>query len=89
MKNVPGPCPYCGEKVNFCDRWRWARGITCGVVALIPMYLWYHFDDTLVLSLKWLAFVWVLWFVLFFVSYRLVPPQLGLAPQGGPIRLDL
>ena len=89
IKNVPGPCPHCGEKVHFYDRWRWPRGIACGFVALIPMYLWYQFDGTLVLFLKWLAFVWFLWLVLFFASYRLIPPQLALAPQDGPIRLDL
>jgi len=54
------------------------------------MYLWYHFDGTLVLFIDWLAFVGVLWFVLFFfVSYRIVPPKLALAPQDGPIRLDV
>jgi hypothetical protein len=40
--------------------------------------------------IEWLAFTWVLWFVLFFVvSYRLVPPKLAHAPQDGSIRLDL
>jgi hypothetical protein len=43
----------------------------------------------LILFIKWLAIVWVVWFVLFFLSYRLVPPQVRLAPQDGPIQLDL
>ena len=54
------------------------------------MYLWYHFDGTLVLLIEWLAIIWILWFVLFFfVSYRIVPPELAPAPQDGPIRLDV
>jgi DNA-directed RNA polymerase subunit RPC12/RpoP len=90
IKHVSGPCPHCGGKVYFYDRWRWPRGIACGFLALLPMYLWYHFDGTLVLFIEWLAFVGVLWFVLFFfVSYRIVPPKLALAPQDGPIRLDV
>jgi hypothetical protein len=53
------------------------------------MYLWYHFDGTLVLFIEWLAIVWILWFVLFFFSYRIVPAKLASAPQDGPIRLDV
>jgi hypothetical protein len=66
------------------------RGIACGFVALLPMYLGYHFDGTLVPFVRWLAIVWILWFVLFFfVSYRIIPPKLAPAPQDGPIRLDV
>jgi hypothetical protein len=81
--------PALRRESAFLRQVAMATRITCGVAALIPMYLWYHFDGTLILLIKWLAFVWILWFVLFFVSYRLVPPQLALAPQDGPIRLDL
>jgi len=61
----------------------------CGFMALLPMYFRYRFDGTLILFIKWLAIVWVVWFVLFFLSYRLVPPQVRPAPQDGPIQLDL
>jgi len=64
--------------------------MTCGLVALMPMYLWYHFDGTLTLFIEWLALTLVLWFVLFFfVSYWLLPPKLAPNPQDGSIRLDL
>ena len=90
VKDLPAPCPYCGDKVYFYDKWRWLRGITCGFIALLPMFLWYHFDGTLTLLIRWLVFVWIAWFVLFFfVSYRLFPPELRLAPQDGPLRLNL
>jgi hypothetical protein len=83
-------CPHCREKVYFEDRWRWLRGIICGLVALAPMYLFYDFDGTLTLFIEWLALSWVLWFVLsFFLSYRLVPPRLAPAPQDGSIRLNV
>lgn len=90
LKNVPGTCPHCGENVYFYDKWRWLRGISCAVVALLPMCLWYRFDGTLLLFVRWSVVVWILWFVLFFlVSYRILKPELRLAPQDGAIRLDL
>lgn len=90
LRNIPGPCPRCGEKLYFYDRWRWPRAIACGAIALTPMFFGYHFDGTLVLWLKWLAFVWVFWFVLFFfVSYRVVSPELARAPQDGTVRLGI
>src|SRR5207244_8704385 len=89
IRNVPGPCPHCGEKLHFCDRWRWPRGIACGFVALIPMYLLYHFDGTLVLFLKWWAFVCFLWLVLVVASYRLIALQPALFPYDALIGPDV
>src|SRR3989442_3772841 len=85
-------CPRCASKIYFMDKWRWLRGISCGLLALLViagLYRFHPFDKTLVWFLAccvvWLA----IYFALLLTSIYLLPPAVDLVPQDGPIRLDL
>lgn len=79
----------CGAKLYLEDEWRWARGISCAGVDLLVLYRWYPLDGSFNGHVLWLLGAGVVFLLLFAISYRLVPFKLSLAPQDGPLRLDL
>jgi hypothetical protein len=80
-------CRHCGAKVYFYDKWRWLRGIGCGLIDLLIMYRWYPMNHSG--HLRWLLLVQAIFLALLILSFRLIPAELALTPQDGPIRLDL
>lgn len=82
-------CPNCGAKIYLCLKWRWLRGISCGLVAILLNYRWYPLEGSFVAHIIWLAVVGAVFIVLSIISLRIIPPEIDLVPQDGPIRLDL
>lgn len=84
-----GTCPLCGVKIYFFVKWRWVRGISCGLLGILVNYRWYPLEGSFTLHLAWLAAGMLSFFLLFAISLLLFPPEVDLLPAQGPICLDL
>jgi len=82
-------CPTCGVKIYLSDRWRWLRGVGCGLIVILLNFRWYPLEGSFALHITWWFVVLLMFLVLFFGSIYLLPPEVDLAPQDGAIRLDL
>jgi hypothetical protein len=76
------------------DRWRWVGGISCGSLSLLVLAGIYRFfpfdpDSPLIWFLSYCAVWFVISFALLMFSWFTLPPAIDLAPQDGPIQLDL
>src|SRR5579864_6904024 len=80
-------CPKCESKIYWVDRWRWLRGISCGLVSLTVLavlYRLYPFDHTLVWVFAYCAVWLAVSFALLVASLFLLPPAIDLVPPHGP-----
>lgn len=82
-------CPSCGVKLYRFDRWRWLRGMGCGLLAILLNLQWYPLEGSFALHIAWCFVALLVYFILLLSSMYLLPPEVDLAPQDGPIRLDL
>jgi hypothetical protein len=82
-------CPNCGAKIYLSDKCRWLRGLGCGLIVILLNYRWYPLEGSFALHITWCFVVLLTFFVLLLSSIYLLPPEVDLAPQDGPIRLDL
>src|SRR5258708_26206307 len=82
-------CPSCGEKIYFSAKWRWLRGISCGLVDILLNYQWYPTEGSFGGHLIWLVTLGIVFLLLLFGSIRLLPPEIDLVPENGPLRLGL
>ena len=82
-------CPSCATKIYFSPKWRWLRGIACGLVVILLTYRSYPLEGSLARHFVWAAAVLLLFVVLLLISIYVLPPDIDLVPEDGPIRLDL
>jgi hypothetical protein len=82
-------CPGCGAKIYLSDRWRWLRGSGCGLIVILLNRRWYPLEGSFALHITWWIAVLLMFVVVFLSSIYLLPPEVDLAPQDGPIQLDL
>jgi hypothetical protein len=75
-------------KIYFSPKWRWLRGISCGLVAVLLTYRWYPLEGSFAGHIFWYGVVFAVFWVLFILSLIVFPPEIELIPDG-PIRLDL
>ena len=82
-------CPICEARVYFSPKWRWLRGISCGFLDALLNYKWYPLEGSFARHIIWFVVVGIVFLVLLFASMRLLPPELDLVPERGPLNLDL
>jgi len=82
-------CPTCAAKLYFSPKWRWLRGISCGLAVILLTYRWYPLEGTLARHFIWCVVDVTMFFVLLLTSFYLLPPEIDLVPGDGPVRLDL
>jgi hypothetical protein len=82
-------CPSCSVKVYFSPKWRWLRDIACSIVALLSTCRWYPLERSLELHVVWCATLFLVFLALLLTSVYLLPPEVDLVPETGPVRLDL
>ena len=34
-------CPTCASKIYWVDEWRWLRGLSCGLLAILMISHWF------------------------------------------------
>lgn len=88
LADVSQPC-RCGAKLYLEDKWKWPRAIACAALDLLVFCRWYPLDGAFPNHIRWLTGVGIAFLALCIVSYFLIPFTLALAPQDGPVRLDL
>src|SRR5260221_14404015 len=74
-------CPSCGAKIYFSPKWRWLRGISCGLVVILLNYQWYPTEGSFGRHLIWLVTLGIVFLLLLFGSIRLLPPEIDLVPE--------
>ncbi len=82
-------CPSCAARIYFSPKWRWLRGISCGLVVILLTYRWYPLEGSLARHFVWCAATLLVFVVLLLISVYLLPPEIDLVPGDGPLRLDL
>jgi len=82
-------CPTCASNIYWADEWRWLRGLSCGLLAILMIIYWFPREADLVNFLLWVGSWFLVSFALLIGSFFTLPPKVDLAPAHGPIRLDM
>ncbi len=82
-------CPKCAIKIYWWDKWRWLRGLSCVVLAILMISHWFPRQQDLGYFLLWMASLLIVFFALLIGSFFTLPPKVDLVPPRGPIRLDI
>jgi hypothetical protein len=82
-------CPTCATKIYWSDEWRWLRGVSCGLLAVLAISHWFPREADLGEFLLWLVLWLVVSYALLIASLFLLPPKVDLVPGRGPIRIDI
>jgi hypothetical protein len=82
-------CPTCASKIYWADEWRWLRGLSCGLLAILMISHWFPRKADLGEFVLWLVGWCLVSCALLSGSFFTLPPKVDLVPGQGPIRLDL
>jgi len=70
-------CPKCASKLYWSDKWRWLRGLSCVLLAIVVVSHWFPRKADLGDLLLWLAAVVVVFYAVLIASLLLIPPILA------------
>ena len=82
-------CPSCGSKIYWWDKWRWLRGLSCALLAILMISHWFPREADLGEFLLWMVSLLIVFLALLIGSLFMLPPKVDLVPGQGPIRLDI
>jgi hypothetical protein len=82
-------CPKCAIKIYWWDKWRWLRGLSCGLLAILMISHWFPREADLGEFLLWVGSWGLVSFALLIGSFFTLPPKVDLVRAHGPIRLNI
>jgi hypothetical protein len=82
-------CPTCASKIYWSDKWRWLRGLSCLLLTILLIGHWFPREADLGEFLLWLVALVFVFYAVFIASGFIIPPDVSLVPERGPIRLDI
>ncbi len=78
-----GRCPACEAKIYFSRKFRWLRGISCGLLTIVLMYRWYPLEGSLSKHLVWSVASLAVFMALLFASLKVLPGEVELVRRMG------